>query len=118
MSFLARLFGGAMGGGGQAIRVAEYQERFVTGKQPHTLVDVRTTNEFRSGHIPHAINISVQELNAKMNKIPKDKPVIVYCLSGSRSGQAAHMLTAAGYSEVYDLGSVSNWTRQGLPLKR
>lgn len=118
MSFLAKLFGGAMGSNRPVIRAAEYQERFVAGEQPHTLVDVRTAEEFRGGHIPHAINISVQDLNARLNKIPKDRPVIVYCRSGSRSSHAAHLLLSAGYSEVYDLGGLSDWTRQGLPLAR
>ena len=53
---------------------------------------------------PGAINISVQELNGKLNKIPKDKPVVVYCRSGSRSSQAARTLLGAGYTDVYDLG--------------
>ena len=117
MSFLSRLFGQSSANH-TVIQPQEYKTRFMDGKQPHTLVDVRTADEFRDGYISGAINISVQELNGKLNKIPKDKPVIVYCRSGSRSAHAAQSLLAAGYSEVYDLGGLFEWSRQGLPLKR
>ena len=117
MSFLSRMFGQSSANH-PVIQPQEYKARFMDGKQPHTLVDVRTAEEYREGAIPGAINISVQELSAKLNKIPKDKPVIVYCRSGSRSAHAAQSLLAAGYSEVYDLGGLFEWARQGLPLKR
>lgn len=117
MSFLSRLFGQSSANH-PVIQPQEYKTRFLDGKQPHTLVDVRTAEEYRDGYIPGAINISVQELGSKLNKIPKDKPVIVYCRSGSRSSHAAQSLIAAGYSEVYDLGGLFEWSRQGLPLKR
>jgi rhodanese-related sulfurtransferase len=117
MSFLSRLFGRPEANH-PAIQPGEYKARFMDGKQPHTLVDVRTAEEFASGYIPGAINISVQELGGKLNKIARDKPVVVYCRSGNRSAHAAQALLAAGYSEVYDLGGVFEWARQGLPLKR
>jgi phage shock protein E len=118
MSFLSRLFGGAQSASHPRIQPAEYKSRFIDGKEAHTLVDVRTPDEFKSGHLVGSINIAVQELNARLNKIPKGKPVVVYCHSGSRSSQAAKTLLAAGYTDIYDLGSLSGCTRQGLPMKR
>lgn len=117
MSFLSRLFG-QPSANHPVIQPEEYKSRFMDGKQAHTLVDVRTDEEYRSGYIPGAINIAVNELSSKLNKIPKDKPVIVYCRSGSRSAHAAQALIAAGYTDVYDLGGVIEWSRQGLLLKR
>jgi phage shock protein E len=117
MSFFSKLFG-MSSSNNQRIQAADYKVRFVDGKQPHTLVDVRTRDEFNGGHIPGAINISVQELSNKFNKIPQSKPVVVYCRSGSRSSQAARILTGAGYTEVLDLGSVMDWSRLGMPLKK
>ena len=117
MNFLSRLFGQSSSNH-PVIQPQEYKARFMDGKQPHTLVDVRTAEEFREGHIPGAINIAVQELGGKLSKIPQDKPVVVYCRSGSRSANAAQSLLAAGYTEVYDLGGLLEWGRQGLPLKR
>ena len=52
MSFLSRWLGGGQTASHPLIQPAEYQARFVDGKQAHTLVDVRMPDEFRSGHIP------------------------------------------------------------------
>jgi len=116
MSFLNRLFGGASSAGHPLVSPADYKTRYVEDAAPHTLVDVRTAEEFSAGYIPGAINVSLQELQQKMNCIPKDKPVIVYCRSGNRSAFAANMLMQAGYTEVYDLGGIIEWARQGMPI--
>jgi phage shock protein E len=74
------------------------------------LVDVRTPGEFAAGHIPGAVNIPVQQLDARMSELqPKDVAVIVYCRSGHRSGNAARMLKSAGFKAVRDLGPMSRW---------
>ena len=117
MSFLSRLFGGQPTANHPVILPADYKARFIDGKEKHTLVDVRTAEEFKSGYIPGAINIAVQELNGKLNKIPKDKPVVVYCRSGNRSATAAGILQRAGYTDVFDMGGIGAWTRAGLPIK-
>ena len=113
MSYLSRLFGAPGASNHPVIAPAEYMSRFVEGKEQHTLVDVRTADEYRSGYIPGAINISVQEISGKLNQIAKDQPVVVYCRSGNRSAHAAQTLLAAGYTEVYDLGGLFEWARQG-----
>jgi len=74
------------------------------------LVDVRTPSEHRSGHIKGSLNLPVQDLARRMAEIgEKDKPVVVYCASGMRSASAASMLKRAGYTQVYDLGSIARW---------
>lgn len=74
------------------------------------LVDVRTPQEFATGHLPGAVNIPVQELERRSREIKgKDRPVIVYCRSGARSSSAARMLKQAGYAEVHNLGAMSRW---------
>lgn len=118
MSFLNRLFGGPGAAGHQLVQPAEYKARYMDDAMPHTLVDVRTPEEFSGGYIPGAININLQELQQKLSRIPKDKPVIVYCRSGNRSAFAANILKQAGYTEVYDLGGIIDWARQGLPITR
>lgn len=117
MSFLNRLFGG-VAAGHQLVSPTDYKLRYMEDATPHTLVDVRTAEEFGDGYIPGAINISLQELEQKINRIPKDKPVIVYCRSGNRSSFAVNILRQAGYTEVYDLGGIIDWARQGLPITR
>jgi phage shock protein E len=74
------------------------------------LVDVRTPDEFAAGHIPGALNIPVQQLDARMSELrPKDAAVVVYCRSGHRSGNAARVLKSAGFAAVHDLGPMSRW---------
>ncbi len=115
MGFFARLFGPSAG---TRISAVDYKARFVDGKEAHTLVDVRSPSEYASGYIPGAINVDVQVLPQKLARIPKNKPVVLYCRSGSRSGQAAHMLQDAGYTDIFDLGAVSGWSSTGGTLKR
>lgn len=114
MNLLNRLFGGATH---PLIRPEEYTATYRDAKTPHTLLDVRTADEFRGGHIPGAVNISLQELQQKVKRIPQNKPVVIYCRSGNRSAHAARFLLEAGYPEVYDLGGIIEWQRQGLPIK-
>jgi len=73
-----------------------------------TLLDVRTPGEFAGGHIDGALNLPVSELSGRMGEIPRDQPVVVYCLSGARSSSAAGMLREAGYT-AHDLGPMDAW---------
>jgi rhodanese-related sulfurtransferase len=74
------------------------------------LVDVRTPEEFTAGHLPGAINLPVQDLERRMAELEgKERPLVLYCRSGFRSGNAARMLKKAGYAEVHDLGSMTRW---------
>lgn len=71
-------------------------------------VDVRTPDEFASGHIEGALNIPLADIAARKNEI-KDlgkKPVVLYCRSGNRSGLAVHQLQLAGHGMVYNGGSL------------
>ncbi len=74
------------------------------------LIDVRTAEEFKEGHLGKAINIPyetvVDELSKKEN-VNFETPIIVYCKSGNRSGQAYNSLKVAGYKNVFDLGAMS-----------
>jgi rhodanese-related sulfurtransferase len=73
------------------------------------LLDVRTHAEFHEGHVPHAVNLPVQELAGRLHEVgPTSRPIVVYCRSGGRSAQAAQLLTRAGYT-VRDLGPMHAW---------
>lgn len=97
----------------QKITPADYQATFVDGGANHMLVDVRTPEEFAGGHIPGAVNIPVQELQQRLEEIPQDTAVVLYCRSGNRSNQAASILGDAGYPEIYDLGGIVAWAGNG-----
>lgn len=74
------------------------------------LIDVRSPAEFADGHLPNAVNIPLQILPQHLSTLePKDKPIVLYCRSGNRSGQAASILKDAGFSAVHNLGAMSKW---------
>lgn len=74
------------------------------------LLDVRSPEEFASGHLPGAVNIPIHQLEQRMSELdPQATPIVVYCLSGARSAQAASLLTAKGFAGVHDLGPMSRW---------
>ena len=75
----------------------------------YIIVDVRTKNEYETGHVKDAINIPVETIDAKV-KLDKNKTIIVYCRSGKRSAKAKEMLTQYGY-KVYDLGAYESITK-------
>lgn len=77
-----------------------------------TLLDVRTREEFASGHIPGAVCLPVEELSAQTAaKILPEQTgeVLVYCRSGRRSARAARFLADQGYTAVRDFGGILDW---------
>ncbi|AZQ45069.1 rhodanese-like domain-containing protein [Nonlabens ponticola] len=69
-------------------------------EQDATLLDVRTASEYNSDHIEGSINIPVQGIDAQMDKLDKNKPIVVYCAMGGRSGIAASKLKRNGFKVV------------------
>ena len=75
-----------------------------------SLIDVRSPAEFAAGHIPGARNIPVGDVGRRSAELgPVDRPVIVYCASGTRSAMARRTLRAAGFQKVENLGPMSRW---------
>jgi len=70
------------------------------------LVDVRTPSEYNAGHLPNARLIPIGQLSARLEEFGKDKnrPVVVYCASGGRSGKAKSILEANGFTQVVNAG--------------
>jgi phage shock protein E len=73
-----------------------------------TIVDVRSPVEFSSGAHPRAVNIPLHELGSRLAEIPRGRPVVLYCASGMRSGQAVRVLTRAGFADVVNAGGLRN----------
>ena len=74
------------------------------------LIDVRTKEEFHSGHIPGAINISVDDLRSRLNEIPTDKKIILYCAVGQRGYLSQRILNQHGFTNVFNLsGGYGTW---------
>ena len=78
------------------------------------VIDARDAGQFAKGHIPGAINIEWRQVLAKRNEIPKDKTVLIYCNTGSRSAQAGFALRVAGWENVRILqGGIDEWKAKG-----
>jgi rhodanese-related sulfurtransferase len=78
-------------------------------KRGALLLDVRTREEFASGHVNGALNIPLQELAHRTQELSgADRSIVVYCRSGGRSASAAQLLRRQGYA-VHDLGPMSAW---------
>ena len=101
------------------LTIIEYRQAFGQGTA-HTLLDVRTSEEYRQGHLPGAINIPLDQLARRAKDLPADKPVVVVCASGNRSVSGSRVVAAAGkYPKVYNLkGGTMAWVRQGFPIER
>ncbi|MBI1281860.1 MAG: rhodanese-like domain-containing protein [Anaerolineaceae bacterium] len=101
----------------QKLSPSDYQSQFEKAKIAYLLVDVRTPDEFATGHIHGAVNIPLDTLETRLNEVSRTEPVVVYCHSGNRSAKAAQILANAGYTRIYDLGGINAWTEQGLPIE-
>ena len=71
------------------------------------IIDVRTPEEFQSGHLEKSINIEWQEILSLPSNIDKSKKIYLYCRSGNRSQKATEILSQAGFLNVENLGSIS-----------
>ncbi len=103
MSFFSWLLGGSPAA--PRIDGTRAQELVSAGA---VLLDVRTPAEFHAGHIKGAINIPVGELSRRLDELPSDGAVVVYCRSGARSARAARQLSTSG-CEIHDLGPMHAW---------
>ncbi len=67
-----------------------------------TIIDVREPEEFARGHVANAINIPASELNSssELHAIPRDEPLVLYCVSGSRSHVAIQILKSLGFTNL------------------
>ena len=83
------------------------------------LVDVRSSNQFKDGHINGARNVPGDQISAGAASLEKfkDKTLIVCCDSGTTSGAAARKLTELGFKQVYNLrGGLGAWRQDNLPV--
>lgn len=84
------------------------------------LIDVRTPEEYKAGHLANArlINFHSADFTEQLSTLDKNKPVLVYCAVGGRSGKAADKLNKLGFQEVYDLdGGFNAWKASGNKIK-
>jgi rhodanese-related sulfurtransferase len=83
-----------------------------------TVIDVRTADEYASGHLEGAVNYDIEggQFSALVEPLDRSKPYMVYCHSGRRSAIAADAMVAAGFTQIYDVGGIADWLAAGLPV--
>ena len=97
-----------------SINVTEAAQRFEDGAY---LLDVRTVEEWNQGHIDGAVLIPLDQLDARVNEVPKDQYVLIICRSGNRSGQARDILRGYGFDRTTSIsGGINAWIEKGLPV--
>lgn len=86
-----------------------------------TVLDVRTVDEFKGGHIDGALNHDFTEdsFRSEIQQLDKTQPYLVHCASGARSGRSLKIFKELGFEQVYHLdGGIKAWQEAGLPLKK
>ena len=84
------------------------------------LIDVRTPDEYQTGHLPHStlINFKGDGFREEMAQLDKKRPVMVYCAAGGRSTATAALLEELGFTEVYELeGGITRWQEAGKEVE-
>ncbi|RNI30642.1 rhodanese-like domain-containing protein [Rufibacter latericius] len=97
---------------------SEYKE--IKKKEKGVLVDVRTPQEFQSGHLKKAVNSDFKggQFNQEFKNWDKQETYYLYCASGNRSGQALKLMQEAGFTKVYNLGGFKDLEASGLRVKK
>jgi rhodanese-related sulfurtransferase len=93
-------------------RVAE-----LIGAGETQLVDVREPYEYEAGRIAGGTHIELDRLPAEADSVDRERPVVFYCRSGSRSAMAADAFRAAGYDAYNMAGGLEAWVENGLPIE-
>lgn len=97
------------------IDVQEAKRRLEQGA---LIVDVREQNEYDEAHIPGSRLLPLSEFAERYQELPKDRPLIMQCRSGARSGRATEFLLGNGYREVVNLaGGILAWEDADLPTE-
>lgn len=101
------------------LATAEFEKRINT-RQPQ-LLDVRTAGEYQSGHIKNSLQadwLNKEQFTDRIKYLDKNKPLLVYCASGVRSGAAAKWLLENGFTDVQNLkGGMVSWKLEGKPVE-
>ncbi|TFC47102.1 rhodanese-like domain-containing protein [Cryobacterium sp. TMT1-21] len=98
----------------KTIGVAEAKQLMASGA---TLVDVRSQDEWRSGHSPQAKHVPLDRLQTSTAGIPKHRPVVAICRSGARSASAARLLAEKGYVSYSVRGGMGAWRQAGEQVR-
>ena len=103
----------------ETIAPSELAGRIGTGNAP-LILDVRSPGEYRTGHIPGAVNIPHTELRDRLSEVVshQNKEIVVHCQTGPRAGVAQSILSQAGFTQIRELeGHKRQWSDSGYPIE-
>ena len=100
-----------------SISAAALHAQRESGAAP-VVIDVRTPDEYASGHIPGALNIPFDQVAQRIAEIETPRGVALYCMVGPRARMGESALLAEGYEKVFHLeGGLAAWQAAGLPVE-
>lgn len=100
-----------------SISAAELHEQRESGAAP-VVIDVRTAEEYATGHIPGALNVPFDQVAERISEIDAPHGVALYCMVGPRARKGESALRAVGYESVFHLeGGLAAWKAAGLPVE-
>ncbi len=105
--------------GVKRLSILQYM-RLASDENPQ-LIDVSEAKEYKKGHIPAAKNVPLSGLSDALPGLEKfkDKPIVITCRTGNRSGRAANKLSRQAFSQVYILeGGLAAWEKENMPVER
>jgi len=97
------------------IDVADFKKKLDAKETGYVLVDVRSAEDFAKGAVEGAVNIPMGKLGAELDKLPRDKQIIVNCYSGQTSGQAVAVLRMAGFNAISLKGGFPSFAKAEIP---
>ncbi|MBK0402634.1 rhodanese-like domain-containing protein [Adhaeribacter sp. BT258] len=109
--------------------VADQEVKTISSEEAGTLVasekelvilDVRTPEEFTKGHLKNAtlLNKYEPDFEARIKTLDREKPYLVYCASGGRSGETKALMQTLGFKKVYDAKGFEDLKAAGLPVEQ
>jgi rhodanese-related sulfurtransferase len=108
----------AVHGGGE---VGTLEATQLINRRDALVLDVREQGEYAAGHLPNAKHIPLSQLASRLKELDKfkERPIVITCASGSRSGSAQSLLKKNGFKEAVNLkGGIAAWQQASLPLEK
>jgi len=104
---------------GAGFKTVSVKDLHAASEPNRIVLDVREPYEYAAGHIAGAKLLPLSQLQSRLDEVPADQPVYVYCHSGNRSKQASEILAKAGKKDIRDVsGGILAWEAAGYPITR
>ena len=96
-------------------QISVKEAREATGRKDVQFIDVRTEAEYKNGHAPNTMNLTLDVLSIELDKLDPEKPTYVICQSGYRSSLGTSVLENAGFKKIYNvMGGTTAWINAGF----